>query len=187
MFFRGEYMGKWWYKIHLYFTVGYGKTTSKASAVKRIINLNLQCKNTSFWAPQSWSRWVQESVYYSQLTDADYPNPHRLLHFSELRLVPRTQLTQCFSILGVGGRVAKCSQGEQVPIPHLCGGSDDLEKHGYHHCAVILGRNPILLFVTLKNTGFFSAWKVGKEGMCTFCPLSSRDCTCLVQRHASCR
>lgn len=51
------------------------------------------------------------------------------------------------------------------PIPHFCGGSDDLERPGYYHYAVILGRNPILLFVTLKRTlGFFLPEKWGKKG-----------------------
>lgn len=43
--------------------------------------------------------------------------------------------------------------------------SDDLEKPSYHHCTVILGRNPILLNVTLKRAlGFFPPGKWGKEG-----------------------
>lgn len=65
-----------------------------------------------------------------------------------------------------GGRMF--SRGAD-PIPHFCGGSDDPEKHGYCHYAVILGRNPILFFVTWKRTlDFFLPEKWGRKGCVLF-------------------
>lgn len=129
---------------------------------------------------------VQISEWSSAICIFHGPRPH-LTELCERKAASRTHLMRRFSVLGEGEEEGWNALGRSNSHPSmfLVVLRDGLEKHSSYHCTAVLGRNPILLSVTLrKDTGFFPK-KCSEEKHALLVHFTERTVTCLAPCHAS--